>query len=259
MATLSEFLAAHPYLATELVGLPVWLVLFVVLGGHRTTMLAAGLVLVPFAPLALLHEGTYLQPARLFDAAIGLEDLLFLFLSGSFAWATGRLACRLPDVRAASVRRTLLRLVLLTVAGGVLLSVALVLIGDVFAASMAALIGLIAILLKARPRRIRAAVSAACGYTAYHLANLSIGMWLWPQFSKAWDETGIWAGPELALPLGEILFSPLFAAAHVLALSWMLERADKPQYPLPEVQNPTRSALHRQGKHSASKGWTLIC
>jgi hypothetical protein len=225
---MSDFLAAHPYLATNLVGVPVWLLLFALSRGRRATMLAAGMALVPFAPAALLHDGPYWRPGRLLDAAVGIEDALYLFLSGSFAWAAARMACRLPEFAGVNVHRALGRLASLTIAGTALFIAVTLLVGDAFAASLVAISGIVGILLAMRPARILPAAVAAGAYTTYHLANLSVGLWLWPQFSAVWTGEGWWASAVVSLPLGEILFSPLFAAGHVLALSWTLENHERP-------------------------------
>jgi hypothetical protein len=226
LETAGAFLSNHPYLAVDLIGVPGFLVLFALSTGSRWTVVAAGLVLVPFAPLATLHNGAYWRPDRLQSFTFGIEDTIYLFLSGSVAWAFAALFSKtLPRVEAVRWRRSVRRLAVLIVAGIGMLALASAIMTDVFAASVSILALLVVTLSVIRPARIEAASAAALGYTTYHLANLLVGFALWPHFRSAWPANAFWSAPVATLPLGEMVFSPLVAAAHVMALAWILEPA----------------------------------
>lgn len=111
-----SFLAAHPYLLANLIGGSV-LALLIWRSTDRRTVVAAGLVLVPFFPLALLHQTGYWAPARLGGLPLGIEDASYLFISGAAGWAVAGLMHPLPSVARAPVRRVLRRLAVLSLAG----------------------------------------------------------------------------------------------------------------------------------------------
>lgn len=219
LETARAFVDAYPYLSTFIVGAPVYLAVLYHARHILLSVMIAGFILVPFAPLAVFHETTYWSPQRLGGSPIGVEDALYLFVSGSFAWALAGLVQPVPAIGAAAAISAVSRAVKLTLAAlAVWTVVALAPIGG-FAASciIAALAGLAGITMW--PSRARAALIAGMGSALYHAANLAGILALNPDFAQAFAS----GDRPILLFATEMLFQFLLAAAHVLYFGWIIE------------------------------------
>jgi hypothetical protein len=120
MADLTEtaraFAGAYPYMFAYVIGMPVYLAVLIAARRSFVSILAAGLVLVPFAPLAVFHETAYWSPRRIGGLPVGVEDALYLFVSGSFAYALAGLVHPFPQIRISGVTRAARRVALITIA-----------------------------------------------------------------------------------------------------------------------------------------------
>lgn len=80
------FAANHPYLICNLLGLIPLSVLYIVFPKQRSNILISGLIWIPLAPMAVVHED-YWNPVRLWNLRWGIEDALYLFNVNALSWA----------------------------------------------------------------------------------------------------------------------------------------------------------------------------
>lgn len=215
---------AFPYLSTELIGLPVLILAFVLARTWRWEMLFAGLVLVPFSPVALLHQPEFWNPKRLGGMSFGVEDALYLFQSGATAWLCARLVQRKVAIGRPIDRAVWGRMAVLTLMGAAALVVLRGVGLSMFDATLVVLAAVALALIAIHPRILVAGLAGALGYLAYHYANLRVGLALWPDFADAWSP-GFWAEPMLDVPRGELAFALALGAAHPLVLFFALRKA----------------------------------
>lgn len=230
-------LQEHPYLATELIGLPAVLLAFLACRPLRRELLIAGIVLVPFAPLALLHQPEFWSPDRLGGRSWGVEDALYLFQTGVVSWLCARLsrsgvaslavtACAMG--RASAITATALAGLACAVAANL----------PAFETTLAALAMASLALLVHRPAGFGAALAGSFGYTLYHYANVRLGIAMWPDFLLTWNSE-FWSHLVLGVPRGEIVFALAIGAAHPLMLSFVfgVESSPTPTGREPEGQS----------------------
>jgi hypothetical protein len=223
MADLTEtaraFAAAYPYMFSFVIGTPVFLAVLFAARRRLASVLVAGLVLVPFAPLAIFHETAYWSPRRIGDLPLGVEDALYLFVSGSFAYALAGLVRPFPSIQASSASATARRTAQITIAAlAVWTVVAFAPVGDFLASCViAAIAGLGGIVLW--PARAKAALIAGGGSSLYHGANLAGILALNPDFASAFAS----GASSAKIFVTEMLFQFLLAATHVLFFAWALE------------------------------------
>lgn len=208
---------ANSYLLAELVGLvPLLIILYWV--PSRMSAVLAGLVLVPFFPLALLHEDAYWTPVRAGGLVIGLEDIAYLFMSGATAYAVALLLGRFPVFERQNWRSVLLRISTLVVLGTAVLLVMMQSGLDGFQSSLVAA-GLFTVagsLL--RPVRALRAFLAGAVCALLHIGNIAVVMYFVPDFVQAFRAEG-----SMQIYMLEGTFQFAFTAAHVLLFSWAIE------------------------------------
>ena len=217
------YLDQYPYLGTEIIGLVGFCAALALAGAQRRTTIFAGLMLVPFAFLAPLHAQTYWHPERFLGGDFGLEDAIYLFLGGSVSWAIAARISSFPTIDDMDWRRFGVRGVTLTTLTSALWFGLGVVGLSPFSGSIVALSCVILLLAQLRPERAGAALSAAVGFAAYHVANLAIAQSIWPDFQETWLPGSTWTETIASIPVGEIAFSLVFGAAHPLGLAWLLE------------------------------------
>jgi hypothetical protein len=227
MADLTEtaraFAGAYPYMFAYVIGMPVYLAVLIAARRSFVSILAAGLVLVPFAPLAVFHETAYWSPRRIGGLPVGVEDALYLFVSGSFAYALAGLVHPFPQIRISGVTRAARRVALITIAALVVsIAFALAPFGGFMASCIiAGTAGVAGIALW--PSRARAALAAGAGSALYHGSNLAGILAINPDFASAFAS----GARPAAIFMTEMLFQFLLAAAHVLYFAWVIEPRDK--------------------------------
>lgn len=218
-----DLAGAHPYLLANLTGLPL-LVVVIILSRSIPSVVVAGLVLAPFAPLAMLHEAHYWSPHRLGGLAWGIEDALYLFISGAFSYGVAHFFKTMPRVEAASIRTAFQRVLTLSLFGaGGWLALSNLGLGSFEANCLIAGAAVIA----GTAMRWRRAVPALCAgvaCTLFHLFNVSIVMSIVPAFSENFA-----TGAIHSILQREALFQFLFTTAHVLFFSWVIEPRDRIQ------------------------------
>ena len=215
--------AAYPYLSTELIGLPGLALAFIIARTWRLEMLFAGMVLVPFSSLALLHQPDFWNPKRLGGMSLGVEDALYLFQSGAFAFLGARLVRAEGGLRRLTERVVWNRLAIVTSLGAAALAAARSAGLSMFDATVVTMVAVTLAIVAIRPKLTIAGLAGALCYGSYHYANLRIGLALWPDFANAWSP-GYWAEPMLGVPRGELAFALALGAAHPLTLLFALHK-----------------------------------
>lgn len=224
------FLREHPYLAADLLGLLTVAITWLIAGPQRRMMLLAGLMLVPFFPIAaLFSNGTYWQPGhvqigafgptRAFGGPAGLEDILFLFIAGARGW----FFATLPEQRrwhpTASATRFVQVAVAMTATAFAALGILRMLgIGYTSASYLVpAAIGVS--LLCLQPGHWRLAASGALGSVV--LSGLELRLWfaLWPDWRFAWTPDAATSRLLLGVPIGDLLWWGVVGAVHPLVVA----------------------------------------
>lgn len=210
-------MSANSYLLAELVGLaPLLVIMYLV--SSRMSAILAGLVLVPFFPLALLHEGAYWTPVRAGGLVLGIEDIAYLFMSGATAYAVALLLGRFPVFDLRNWRSVLSRISTLVLLGAAVLLVMMQFGLDGFRSSLAAA-GLFLVggsLL--RPSRALRAIFSGVICAFLHIGNVAVVMVFAPDFAQAFQAEG-----SGQIYLQEGAFQSAFTAAHILLFSWAIE------------------------------------
>ncbi|MEI6645339.1 MAG: carotenoid biosynthesis protein [bacterium] len=219
-----EFVRTYPYLVANVPVLVVVLftTLFIARGPYRRSALLSGLICLPAAPLALLHEGIYWSPVRWGGGHFGIEDVLFAFLCGCLVWllAAWPFRCRLEiDGRVSMcIRRYLLITALYTVTCVLLWYAGLKgLANTMVGATVPVIVALIL-------RRTLWPVAALGVLLFVPLYTLIVkGQFLlWPDFVLQWNRTGQRATSLLGIPITELEWAVAFAMQWPLLVGYIL-------------------------------------
>lgn len=213
------FLANHPYLICNLLGLIPLTAIYTALPDQRRNILVAGLFWIPLAPLAVLHED-YWNPSRLFGLRFGIEDALYLFNVNAMGWAVpfGLTAKRLQFNRSELIDfRRLAELV----AVGLVLSALLLplrLKGMTFQVIVNAGVGLW--ILARRRSYWPITLTGLLLLPLIFLSELKLWLTLWPDFAAAWSPAKPWGHRFAGLPLGEIVFYLSFSIVSPISVAF---------------------------------------
>lgn len=209
-----------PYLAANLVALPLLGLALIVAGQQRRATIASGLLLAP-AGFASPFLSDYWSPARLGGWPVGIEDFLVSFQTGAWAWFFASLPWRDRLRIEFDMRSVLLR------AGFVacIFSMGFWLCGAVGMSGMTRSIVLPAVLLTwllvHRPEFWRPALAAGLIYGAVYPCVLWGLLALWPHMAVDWRSDPPWTSIYFGLPLGDIVFTSVAAPAHVMAFAFV--------------------------------------
>ncbi len=217
--------ALPPYLGGALLTLALSAVMLELAGTQRRMVLLAGVVGIAFTPMAVLFNGSYWNTSRLFGWPFGIEDVLYIFATGSSAWFFASWAG--GPTRAAAPRPQLSPWRLIVITAGAMLALRLfTLAGLPPALSLYAIpAGLTMLVLSRRSAFRRPALAGALGCVVLSLVVLRWCFWLWPHFRDDWVATS-WTGqPLLSIPLGDLVWSAVFGATHPTVLLLALRTA----------------------------------
>ncbi|HOV03850.1 MAG TPA: lycopene cyclase domain-containing protein [Kaistiaceae bacterium] len=197
----------HHYLVSELFGLPVTALAFLLAGRQRRAMSLAALGFVVMSPLAVTFNDRYWSPDRVFGGAFGIEDLIFCVSVGSVVWLVAvwpyRWRLELPAIDPRAVAGRALPIMAF---GFAVLGAALLAGTGIAVASTAAQFAAAAVVLFLRPRLLELALRATVVYVPYYLAHIAV--------MAAWRPAilDLWNGPEIlgirffGLPIEEPLW-----------------------------------------------------
>lgn len=219
-----EFVCTYPYLFANVpVLMGVLLVtFFVARGPYRRSALLSGLICVPAAPLALLHEGVYWTPVRWGGGCFGVEDILFTFLCGCLVWLLAALpfrGCLEIDGRVSLCIRRYVLVTTLYAVTCVLLWLAGVkgLENTMVGATVPVLVALIL-------RRSLWPLPAAGLLLFVPLYTLIVkGQFLlWPEYVLQWNRSGHIATSILGIPITELEWAVAFAIQWPMLVGYIL-------------------------------------
>lgn len=219
-----EFVRTYPYLVANVPVLLVVLLaaLFLARGPYQRSALLSGLICLPAAPLALLHEGIYWSPVRWGGGHFGMEDVLFAFLCGCLVWllAAWPFRCRLEIDGEVSmcIRRYILVTVLYAPTCVLLWHAGLKGLPNTMVGAMAPV--LVALIL----RRTLWPIAAAGVLLFVPLYTLIVkGQFLlWPEYVLQWNRTGHGATSLLGIPITELEWAVAFAMQWPLLVGYIL-------------------------------------
>lgn len=203
----------YPYLFANIAGIPAVAIAFALMPCQRRMMLYSGAIPSLMSPVAILHDHAYWSPLRIAHGAFGIEDVMFAFLTGSMAWALAALPFR--ERLSVEIRWPLfLRRFVITGLWGCGLLLGLLFLGsNVMTATLVAQLAVAATICFCRPNLLPMVIVGATSYLCFHIAEISIWFWIWPEFASYWQQTGLWGRTLLGIPLGEWAFTAAFGAS----------------------------------------------
>lgn len=217
-----SLIVTEPYLGSELAGLALLGVLWLLAGAERWRMLLAGLVPLLMLPMVPLMDAGYWAPRRLWDTSVGIEDGLYMLHIGACAWFFASRAGPFVSEVPPTPRAVLHRLAWLT--GAALAGwAALVWVGLGWNEGLlVTALGIGGAALWRRPGQWRAALAGGLGNALWFGAELRLWFLLWPELADWWT-AGAWSsGLVLGVPMGDVVYAGLFGAVHPLVLAAVL-------------------------------------
>lgn len=242
------FVSDHPYMMSGLIGLAITFALWLVAGPQRRTMLLAGIIFVPFCPIAgLFSDGSYwtnrhvdlgsISPVHWFGGPVGIEDALFLFVAGARSWFFATFTRRAQWRPAGSARDFAVQATAITAAAFVgLAAFRRIGIGDIASSYVIpAAIGVA--LLLANPERWQLALSGGTGAALLAMIELRAWFVLWPQLRASWNPLAATSSDILGVPAGDLLWWLIVGAVHPLVIA-RCARVRRISPPLPQADQP---------------------
>ncbi|MEZ6141867.1 MAG: hypothetical protein R3B84_14945 [Zavarzinella sp.] len=213
---------AYPYFYTTLGGLLLVLLVALLAGKQRKTILLSGVMALTLAPWAIAHEEVYWTPKRVIPWIPGIEDFLFTFVIGALSWAIAAIPCWKTAKPHLSFRGNTGRFIFVYLIASILLLVLLAVGIDIMSANVLLHLIILLGLLLIRSDLWKVAVSGAVGFALIYTALLLIELIIWPDFIHAWKPNSFWAASAAGIPLGEIIWSATAGAAWPLVVAYTL-------------------------------------
>ena len=219
-----EFVRTYPYLVANVPVLVVVLLvsLFIARGPYRRSALLSGLICLPAAPLALLHEGIYWSPVRWGGGHFGMEDVLFAFMFGCLVWllAAGpfRTHLEIDGQFSMCIRRYVLVTALYVATCFLLWHSGLKgLPNTMVGATVPVLVALIL-----RRNLWPVAVAAVLLFVPIYTLIVKVQFILWPEYVLQWNRTGHCAMSVFGIPIGELEWAIAFAIQWPMLVGYIL-------------------------------------
>jgi len=226
----AEFCRNYPYLVANI---PLFVITVLVLarvrpGQFRSISIFSGVVCVFCTPFGLLYEGTYWRPERLGGWFVGIEDVMFCFVTGGLVTAFALW----PDRKLLFVRLSY-SMVLRRLALGGALGASLFLLVCLLALSplMIVVIGSSAVVGLVVPRYPSLGVLSLRSmalFAPFYLLNVKIHFWLAPWFLQEWNLASKWNMLVLGIPLGEYVWACCFAASWPVFIGYVVNVRREP-------------------------------
>ncbi len=186
-------------------------------------MLISGAMSSPFAVASLFFVPEYWDPARLFDAIIGIEDIIFSFSNGGIVWMLSvwslknKLLIILKPYRI--IVRSALCLLLWISTTYVFIFLGTGIMASVFLSLM--LLELMLILLRYDLWII--SLSGAIRFSLLYFIFIKVCFIIWPEFIAQWNTEKLWGITFMDIPIEEILWGVGFGAVWPLCLAYVLD------------------------------------
>ena len=209
-----DFINTHPYLIANI---PLFFLIAIAVkiarpDNYRRLSLWSGLACLPCSILALLHNERYWNPTRLGNWPIGIEDLMFSFVTGTMVWL----------LAAWPYRRRLSNNILLSVCIRRALFTGLLFGGICLLLWQSGIIGLentliagtliLLIFLLRKPALWPFAASGVLLFLPIYVFIVKIQFAIWPDYLLQWNLTGPLGSTFLGIPIGEMVYAVVFVA-----------------------------------------------
>jgi hypothetical protein len=209
-----DFISTHPYLIAN-IPLLFLIAMSVKISwpdNYRRLSLWSGLACLPCSILALLHNGSYWNPIRLGNWPIGIEDLIFTFVTGTMAWLLAAWPYRRrlsSNIRfSVWVRRALFAGLLFGGISLLLWQAGIIGLENTLIAGMLTFL----IFLFRKPALWPLAASGVLLFLPIYVFIVKIQFSIWPDYLLQWGLTGPLGSTFLGIPIGEIVYAAVFAA-----------------------------------------------
>jgi hypothetical protein len=209
-----DFINTHPYLIANI---PLFFLIAMAVkvvkpDNYRRLSLWSGLACLPCSILALLHNKSYWNPTRLGNWPIGIEDLVFSFVTGTMVWLLAGWPYRhrlTNNIRLSVwVRRTLFTGLIF---GGICLLLWESGIIGLENTLIAGILTLLIILLR-KPALWPLTASGVLFFLPIYVFIVKIQFSVWPDYLLQWNLTGPLGATFLGIPIGEMVYAVVFAA-----------------------------------------------
>ena len=215
-------LSEYPYLVGSLVLLTLSVMGLICRPKQRKTILASGLLSLPGCLTTFLFVPAYWNPVRLFNASLGIEDILFSFSTGMIAWTIGSLLIRKPLVPTMGMR------MLVRYAKVVAMGAALVALMQMTTISIMtqALIGIVCIgvfLLWNRFWVLPAALWTGLVFALLYTGFMAVMLLPFPDLLSQWTHAELYGIYVIGIPLEEILWSLVYGACWVITIAYLFD------------------------------------
>jgi hypothetical protein len=212
----------YPYLVGSLVLLTISTTGLICCPRQRKTILLSGLLSIPGSLTTFLFVPEYWDPVRLFDAVLGIEDILFSFSTGMIAWTISSVFIRESLVPTAG-RRMILRYA--KVLGMGMVFIALMQLTTIVVMSQA-LIGIVCIsawLSWNRFRLLPAALKTGAAFALFYTGFLSFTLSKFPGLFSQWTHANLYGIVIIGIPIEEILWSFIFGTCWIMTMGYLLD------------------------------------
>ena len=217
------FVGAHPYLFTNILSLLICLGVAFGLRPQGKLILMGGLLSLPCFYLLAFFEDKYWNPVRIWNWAVGIEDILCSFDVGALVLIPAAVLFRNSISWGNRSDRAVKRFL---AAGGAASALFLLLILSGLG-PMGALIGtdlLMAFgLLLFRFRLWPLCLSGILGFPVLYYLIVRVYFLYWPGFIVQWNPEGPWGKVLLGLPMGEIAWAMAFGSFWPLFVGYVLD------------------------------------
>jgi hypothetical protein len=220
-----EFFKTHPYLIANI---PLLFLILALTKAVQPTQygrlsLLSGLVCIPYSILALLHNESYWKPVRLGGWPIGIEDLVFTFISGAMVWL----------LVARPYRRNLAMDHLLSLWGIRYISITLLFGGfglflgcagvksleNTLITCTLALAGLLILRRTLWPLAVRGVVL----FLPIYILIVQVQFSIWPDYLLQWNLNGPLGLTIMGIPVGEFAWAAVFAAVWPVYVAFVFD------------------------------------
>ena len=218
----ADFFADNPYLISGLLDLVTVVLAWLIAGPQRRMVLLAGMVTLPFSPLAALFDHEYWSPTRLGGWRPGIEDTIYTFVLGARAWFFASIAFR-GQYRAEGSAAQFVRRAIPVTAGAFAAYGGLVALGvGIFLPALLVPMAVTVWVLLRKPELWPLSLCGAIGCIALYYAELHLWFAIWPQFSGWWTPDTPWSRSVLGVPLGDLGWTAVVGATHPTVLAVLL-------------------------------------
>ena len=218
-----RFVGAHPYFFTNVLSLLICLSVAFWLRPQGKLVLIGGILNLPCFYLLAFFEDKYWNPVRIWNWAVGIEDILCSFDVGALVLIPSTVLFRNSMSWENWSDHTMKRFLL----AGAATSVLFLLLIFLGLEPMGALIGTILLtafgLLLFRFRLWPLCLSGILGFPVLYYLIVRVYFLYWPGFIAQWNPEGPWGKILLGLPMGEIAWAIAFGGFWPLFVGYVLD------------------------------------